>query len=120
MHDSGHILIPIPIPAFLNFLIPIPAKILWFHSDSDPSQHSLILMNIPTQSDILDSDSDSSQKQSDSEIDSDSDSESESCITDIHPAPCLLWKKKITPKFAFIHPTLFVCCLFMNNQKKSF
>ena len=46
MHDSGHVLIPIP--AFLSSLIPvpIPAKYPLFHSHSDSSQHSLI--PIPT------------------------------------------------------------------------
>ncbi len=47
MHDSGHILIPIPIPAFYKSLIPIPipGKFPRFHSDSD--QNSLIPIPIP-------------------------------------------------------------------------
>ena len=48
MYDSGYILVPtIPIPAFLKFLIPIPGKIIGFHSDSNSSQHLLIPILIP-------------------------------------------------------------------------
>ncbi len=89
MHDSGHV--------SDSGSIPIPAKIPWFHSDSDSSQHSLIPIPttipiifktlipiqglkcmilipvpIPVQFSFLDSDSDSSQKWNHSGIGSDS------------------------------------------------
>ena len=52
MHDSGHILIPIPIPAFYKSLIPIPGKSPRFRFRFWFQPNLILLIPIPIPADM--------------------------------------------------------------------